>query len=247
MSPTSATDIVLITGANQGIGFETAKKLASEQKGYHIIMSGRRKEAIEAAAQELQKKGLSVEALVMDVTSDESIASAVKAVEAVHGRLDVLINNAGIAVDGDCANDRASWIRVYNTNVFGVAAVTDAFIPLLEKSKTTKRVIFVSTPLASFEMRLDKNGIGHGWNGWRVYSSSKSALNMVAVHYIVRFENDASWKFLVDAPPHCATNLNAFAGANPVEQGAINCSRLATLGADGETGTFSSNYGTIPW
>jgi len=233
--------IVLITGANQGVGFETAKKLAKENPGYHILMGSRNAERGQAAAAKLQAENLSVEAITIDVTSDESITTAAKQVESQFGRLDVLINNAGIAIDnqfkpGDSYRDL--MFKTYNTNVFGSVQTTEAFIPLLEKS-TLPRIVFVSSSLGSFGY----NGV---LGGYPVYRSTKTALNMFAFQYAHRFEKQG-WKINIACPGFLATNLNNYTGTGGVETGAINISRLATLGEDGETGTYSNKEGPLPW
>ncbi|ROW11504.1 hypothetical protein VMCG_01209 [Cytospora schulzeri] len=246
--------IVLVTGANQGIGFETAKKLTTEHKDYHVIMAGRRKEAVEQAASKLQAEGLSVEPLVLDVTSDESITQAVKTVSDRHGHLDVLINNAAIgnapkSADGKPLSIREEFLRILDTNVAGVQAVTDAFIPLLEKSDRTKRIVFLSSSLGSVSSKADP-ALGFPFRtmegAWH-YTTSKAAFNMLALHYVIRYEGRADWKLNISCPGYCSTNLNSYEGTNPPEHGAINVCRLATLGPDGESGTFSDKDGVVPW
>lgn len=252
MSADSKT-IVLVTGANQGIGLEITRKLTTEHKDYHVIMTGRRKEAVEQAASKLQAEGLSVEPLVLDVTSDESIAQAAKTVSDKYGHLDVLINNAAIssaprAADGKPLSTREEFLRVLDANVAGVQAVTDALIPLLEKSARTKRVVFISSSLGSVSRKADPSLGYHARTAeYTHYTTSKAALNMLALHYAVRYEGRGDWKLNLCCPGYCATSLNGFAGTNPPEHGAINACRLATLGPDGETGTFSDKDGIIPW
>lgn len=252
--PASSKTIVLITGANQGIGFETAKKLTTDHRDYHAIMTGRRKEAIEEAASKLQAEGLSVEPLVLDVTSDESVAAAARAVGEKHGHIDVLINNAAIgrappSADGKPLSTREQFLRILDTNVAGVQAVTDAFVPLLDKSDKTKRIVFVSSGLGSVSLKADpalgftSRKLEGAWH----YTTSKAALNQLALHYVVRYEGRADWKVNINCPGYCATNLNSYSGSNAPEAGAINAVRLATLGPDGESGTFTNKEGTIPW
>ncbi|CAK7564392.1 MAG: hypothetical protein SEPTF4163_002281 [Sporothrix epigloea] len=251
--------VAIITGANQGIGFETAKRLAREHPDYVVIITGRRKEAVEEAAKKLQADGLAVESLVLDVGSDESIDAGVQAVEAKHGRLDVLINNAGISrytdpslpADASAATKaRAEMTAVFNTNISGVAAVTDAFLPLMKKSVETnkpKRIVFVSSTLGSMAFKTDPKGRTHH-NVARTYTTSKAALNMLAWHYMVDFEDDAAnWKINCVCPGYCATNLNGNMGVDTAENGSIEPVRLATLGPDGETAKFSNRHGPIPW
>lgn len=253
--------VALITGANQGIGLETVKRLATEHKDdYIVILAGRRKDAVEEATAALVAQGLPVESLVLDVTSDESIAAAVKEVEAKHGRLDVLVNNAGISepsTPADKALDpatraRRAWAAVMDTNVASVAAVTDAFLPLLKQSVGTngpKRIVFLSSGLASLTQKSDpKSWLRPNLSPTSPYSASKSALNMLALFYVVQFENDEhNWKINMTCPGYCATGLNHYGGYDTPANGSINTVRLATLGFDGETGTYSNREGPIPW
>ncbi|KAK7719928.1 hypothetical protein SLS64_002109 [Diaporthe eres] len=245
--------IVLVTGANQGIGFEIAKKLNVEHENYHVIMAGRRKQAIEEAAEKLQAQGFSVEPLVLDQSSDDSIAAAAKAVDEKHGHLDVLINNAAISnishsADGKPLSTREQFLRILDTNVAGVQIVTDAFIPLLEKSTKTKRIVFISSGLGSVSLLADPK-LGSTFRKVEAthYTTSKASLNQLALHYVVRYEDDKNWKLNICCPGFCATNLNAYSGTNSAESGAINACRLATLGPDGESGTYTNKEGTIPW
>ncbi|KAK0632813.1 short chain dehydrogenase reductase [Immersiella caudata] len=245
------THIALITGANQGIGFETAKKLAEEHGDYHVIMTGRRKEAIEEAAAKIAATGTkNVEPLVLDVRSDESIDAAVKYLEQKYGRLDVLINNAGIAYPGGPAS-RQIWLDVLDTNVVSVALITDAFIQLLEKSQVTKRIVNVSSNMSSITMKLDPASHTHklltSTKEYGPYTSSKPALNMLTAHYVTRYMDDPTWKINITCPGYCATNINSFAGTLDSAVGAINSVRLATLGPDGPTGTFTDKDGPIDW
>lgn len=246
-----ANTVVLVTGANQGIGFEIAKKLATEHKDYHVIMAGRRKDAIEDAAQKLQSAGLSVEPLVLEVTSDASIEAAATFVSDKHGRLDVLINNAAISTaptsaDGKPNSGREELLQILNTNVASVQGVTDAFIPLLEKATGTKRIVFIGSGLASLTHKADPNH-WHRKIESMPYTISKTAENMLALFYAARFDGRHDWKVNITCPGYCATNLNAYSGTEPPEHGAINACRLATLGPGGETNTFSNKVGPIPW
>ncbi|KAG5806946.1 hypothetical protein H9Q74_006501 [Fusarium xylarioides] len=135
------TTIALVTGANQGIGFEIAKKLASENNDYHVIVSGRRLQAVQEANALLQAQGLNVSPLILDITSDDSIAAAVEAIRDKFGRLDILINNSAISGYGMAVSPRERMMAVYNTNCIGTALVTDSFIPLLERSTKTRRIV----------------------------------------------------------------------------------------------------------
>ncbi|KAK0731733.1 short-chain dehydrogenase [Lasiosphaeris hirsuta] len=241
------THITLVTGANQGIGFEIAKKLSTEHKDYHVILAGRRKEAIDEAVAKLMALGLAVEGLLLNQDSDESITTAAKAVEEKHGRLDVLINNAALGFPPKGVEGRAGWQAVFNTNVFGVAQVTDTFIPLLEKSQApTKRIVMLSSTMGSEAYKADPKNWHHSLDV-PPYATSKAALNMLTLHYIARLEKDPSWKISLTCPGYCATNLNNYQGTDDPSFGAINAVRLATLGIDGENGTYSNKEGPIPW
>lgn len=238
--------IVLVTGANQGLGYEMSKKLGKEYDGYHVIMTGRRADALEDAAKELQSLGCSVEPLLMDVTSDEAITQAAAAVDEKYGRLDVLINNVGIN-PGVATPTRDLWRRILETNVISVHRVTEAFLPLLRKSKAScKRIVFVSTSLGSLGDKLNPEGPYRKLDV-RIYRSSKAALNMLAASYVVDFEDDPTWKINVDDPGYCGTSFNNYSGPDTPENGALNACRLATLGPDGETGTFSNRRGSVAW
>jgi len=238
--------VTLITGANQGIGFETAKKLATEHSDYHVILTGRSEKALHEAVAKLNALGLSnVEPIVLDITSDESIAAAVKAVESKHGRLDVLINNAAVSTL-EHGSPRELFVSVYNINVVSQAMVTDAFIPLLEKAQFTKRVVNVTSGLGSMQDKLDRSAFIHKVDH-PPYSVSKSALNQLTLHYVTRYEDDPTWKFNLTCPGFCATNLNNYAGTDDPALGAVNSCRLATLGLDGPTGTWTNRNGTIKW
>lgn len=246
-----ANTIVLVTGANQGIGFEIAKKLATEQKDYHVIMAGRRKAAIEEAAEKLKSDGLSVEPLVVDLDSDASIEAAAKSVSDKYGRLDVLVNNAAVSTaptsaDGKSYTRREEFLQILNTNVAGVQVVTDAFIPLLEKATGTKRIVFISSTLGSLTCKADLNHPQRNMP-WIPYTISKTAETMLALFYSAQFDGQKDWKVNISCPGYCATNLNDHAGTNSPEHGAINACRLATLGPDGETNTFTSVEGPVPW
>lgn len=188
---------------------------------------------------------------MLDISSDESIANAAKAVSEKHGRLDVLINNAGLTSDNGAPSEtdlsREKWNMVFQVNVFGSALVTDAFLPLLEKSQAeTKRIVFMTSVLGSIGMLLDK---ATTWrkSQFRIYSTSKTALNMLMAQYAVEKEDDPTWKINVCCPGHCATNLNGGMGSEDPALGAINACRLATLGIHGETGTFSNRHGPVRW
>ncbi|KAJ7744237.1 hypothetical protein DFH07DRAFT_834768 [Mycena maculata] len=245
-SISSSTKIVLITGANKGIGFEIARQLAGQYQGYQILMGSRDAERGATAANTLKKEGLSVEALTIDVADDKSIEAAAQTVKAKFGRLDVLINNAGISLDSftGVPSTREIFEKTFAVNVFGAVATTEAFVPLLEKSSAA-RIVFVSSDLGSLTWRADPQG-KYNFVDVPAYRCSKSAMNMLALGYAHRFRGQG-WKVNIHNPGYTATDLNGHSGPGTVEDGAKNAVRLATLGDDGETGTYSEKEGPIPW
>lgn len=251
---TSITTLALITGANKGLGLETSRQLASAPYNYHILMASR-----DPGRASLRKEGLSVEHVTLDVTDDESIAAAAQLVDEKYGHIDVLVNNAGIAVEhlGD-RPARQAWKDTFDTNVFGVAAVTDAFIPMLKKSvDPAPRIVFISSDLGRLETSTTQTiNISRGRSG--VTLPAKLLWTCLALHYAADFcagrraEKDgkgggAEWKINVTCPGPTKTDFNGNRGPQPVQLGAKNAVRLAVLGKDGETGTMSGNEGVLPW
>ncbi|KAF2174733.1 NAD(P)-binding protein [Zopfia rhizophila CBS 207.26] len=244
----SSKPIVLITGANQGIGFTLAHTLARDH-GYHVLLGSRNKERGAKAATQLQEEGSSVEPITLDLTSDSSILAAAKEVEVKHGRLDVLVNNAGILLDddwepGDLQGMMKFYRDTFETNLFGTAAVTEAFVSLLEKAKIP-RLVFLSSMLGSLSDRNDPSSIYDAVESVS-YRCSKAAINMLCLSYARRYR-DKGWKVNTCCPGYVITNINKGGGVLTVEEAMLNLVRLCTLGVNGETGTFSDNTGPIPW
>ncbi|KAJ4860075.1 short chain dehydrogenase domain-containing protein [Trichoderma breve] len=240
MFASPSSKIVLVTGANQGIGFQIAKSLSSKP-GYHVLVGSRDTQRGIKAAKDLQDQGLNAEPITIDVTSDNSIAEVVQQVKSKFGRLDVLINNAGV-----CLNDERTSppsLRIFQdtfaVNTFGAALTTEAFIPLLTAS-SAPRVVFVSSFMGSLTHRPESPV------PLPIYRSSKAALNMIMLHYALKYK-DAGWKVNATCPGYCATNLNGFVGKDDPADGALNAVKLATMGEDGETGTFSNKEGSLAW
>jgi len=243
-----SSTVVLISGANQGLGLETSKKLAREQSNYTILMGSRDPKKGEAAAQSISDfaSGSSARAVVLDICSDESIASCVAEIEKVYGHLDVLINNAGIA-SAAVADDslRKKYQTILETNVTSAVCLTEACVPLLKKA-SVPRVVFVSSGLGSLSYTVDPSGAFYGLDA-HAYSASKAALNMVMATFSVKYGKEG-FKVNADDPGYRATNLNGFSkAAGDPRDGAINACRLATLGKDGENGTFSNLDGPLDW
>ena len=244
----SETNVVLITGANRGIGYGVARNLAKQHADYLVIIGSRDAAKGQEAASALNAEGLpSVTSVEIDVTSDESISAAKAYIEEKYRRLDVLINNAGVALDvKDCGKYplREMMKRTYEVNVFGAAAVTEAFIPLLEKSKNP-RIVFTSSTVGSLERASDP---ANPWATARIpaYSTSKAALNMLMVYY-ANILREKGFKVNASCPGYIGTDLNNHRGTGTLDEGAANLIRLATLPEDGESGTFSTAEGPRPW
>lgn len=247
------TTIVFITGASTGLGLQISRILSkpSLHKDYHIIIGSLTTTGGEDAVAQLlaDDPTRSLSTVTIDVTSDESIATAYKTIEHAYGRIDVLFNNAGVLLDGldTPTASRALFERTFQVNLFGAAAVTDAFVPLLENSTSLNpRIVFMTSRLGSLATKADSSDRSAA-RFFPAYRSSKCALNMLMLHYAGVFAS-RGWKVNGCDPGLTAT---ALAGdqknMGSVEDGAMNACRLATLGAEGETGTFSNKEGLIKW
>ncbi|SCG75931.1 SDR family NAD(P)-dependent oxidoreductase [Micromonospora inositola] len=230
----------LITGANKGLGFETARRLIAA--GHTVYVGSRDAERGRRAAEQLGAR-----LVVIDVTDDASVAAAARTVEA-DGGLDVLINNAGIeerAPDGAVigpAEVTADMMRqVFETNVFGVVRVTNAFLPLLQRSAAPV-VVNLSSGLASMA-RVTAGTPTHAYPGV-AYPASKIAVNMITVQYAKAFPN---MRINAVEPGFTATDLNRRTGTQTVEEGAEIIVRMAQVGPDGPTGGYFDAEGTLPW
>lgn len=250
-SITPNTTLVLITGANQGLGFECVKKLAAEQPDYHILLGSRSSDKGKQAASSITDlaKGTSVEPLELDMGNDASIAQAAKYVEDTYGRLDVLFNNAGISsVAG--ADFRGNFDGVLSTNVTGYACVTEAFIPLLRKAQIP-RLVFMSSGLGSIATTLDPTspfyGLGNAPSG-KAYIVSKCADNMLGALYAVQLGKDGFKVNMID-PGYRATNLNHYsAQAGKPSDGAIQaCKVITDTDKNGMHAKFTSTELVYPW
>jgi len=235
--------IALITGANKGIGKEIARQLGAQ--GMTVLIGARDTGRGEAAAAELTAGGADAHAVRLDVTDAASIEAAAHQIESEYGKLDVLVNNAGIALDGAPGGvDVDTLRRTYETNVFGVFAVTKAMTPLLKKSEAG-RIVNMSSGLGSLTQNSDPNW---GFAGVKplAYNSSKAALNMITVIFAAELK-DTRIKVNAADPGFTATDLNQHRGNRTVEQGATAAVRLATLPADGPTGGYFDEDGVVPW
>jgi NAD(P)-dependent dehydrogenase (short-subunit alcohol dehydrogenase family) len=233
---------VLITGANKGLGRETARQLS--ELGWTVLLGARDPEKGQQAAAEIAVDGADVRFIQIDVTSDESVAVAAQQVATDVSYLDVLINNAGITGPwvGPLETGPEHLLECYEVNVFGPVRVTRAFLPLLEAADQP-RVVMVSSGLGSLTVTSDPQSLEYTINAL-TYPSSKSALNMVTTQYAKALPK---WRINAADPGYTATDLNFNQGHKTVEQGAAVIVTLAQVGPDGPTGQFFNDAGPVPW
>lgn len=236
--------IALVTGANRGIGFEIARQLA--QKGSLILVGARDLVRGERAAEALRSEGFEARPVQLDVTDDASIRRAAEWIDAEFGRLDILVNNAGIAIDDKAPSEVSHDVlrQTYETNFFGPVAVTQAMVPLLRKS-TAGRIVNLSSSLASLALTTDPSSSVFAMN-YLAYNASKSALNSMTVSFAKELR-DTPIKVNAADPGYTRTDMNQGNGDHDADEGAIAAVQLATLPADGPTGTFIDKDGQVAW
>ena len=237
--------VALVTGANKGIGFEVARGLG--KAGMTVLLGARDAGRDAEAAQKLKSEGLDVREIAIDLGDEATIHAAAARIEAEHGKLDVLVNNAGIIdpADGPPSKaDLAAIRRVFDTNFFGTLAVTQAMLPLLRRSPSA-RVVNVSSGLGSLALNSDPDS---PYADVKIlgYNASKAALNMMTVQLAYELR-DAGIKVNAADPGYTATDLNGNSGPQTVEEGAEETIRLALLPDDGPTGGYSDRHGAVPW
>lgn len=238
------TGIALITGANKGIGLEIARQLGTQ--GITVLIGARDEKRGSVTAEKLQAENIDARAIQLDVTNQESIDAAAKYIESEFGKLDILVNNAGIAIDNAPPSqlDMEILRRTYETNFFGVFAVTKAMLPLLHKSQAG-RIVNISSGLGSLTQNSDPN-YEYAQIKYLAYNSSKTALNAMTVQFAHELK-DTPIKVNSADPGYVATDINNNNGPRTVQQGASTPVRLATLPADGPTGSFFDDNGVVPW
>jgi NAD(P)-dependent dehydrogenase (short-subunit alcohol dehydrogenase family) len=248
MNDMSEAKIALVTGANKGIGYAIAAGLGA--LGYRVGVGARDAARLEAAVEKLRAAGVDAFGVPLDVTGEQSVIDAAELVEQRAGRLDVLVNNAGVSgpvgpgwVQDPTALDLGVVRTVVETNVIGVIRVTNAMLPLLRRS-TSPRIVNVSSAVGSVTRQADP-GIDVG-PVMAAYAPSKSFLNAVTVQYARQF---AGTDILINAacPGLVATDFTGFLGPRTPEQGAATAIRLATLPDGGPTGSFFEDDGAVPW
>jgi NAD(P)-dependent dehydrogenase (short-subunit alcohol dehydrogenase family) len=246
--------IALVTGGNQGVGLQVAKELVAN--GVTVLVGSRNFERGDAAAKEI---GLGAVVLQLDVTDRVSIANAAERIRKEFGRLDLLVNNAAISNTRKGSLSLQEYRKitlpsivsldeiraVWETNVFGALAVYQAMLPLLRESSDA-RIVNVSSGVGSLTTNADPAHPYHASYG-PVYPASKAALNAITLAMMIELESTLIKVNLV-SPGFTKTNLNGYAGTESVEDGSREVVRVALLGPDGPTGTFTrwENI-TIPW
>ncbi|MFJ6215975.1 SDR family NAD(P)-dependent oxidoreductase [Streptomyces sp. NPDC092296] len=238
---TTGTTATLITGANKGLGFETARRLVAA--GHTVYIGSRDAERGRRAAERLGARTVQ-----LDVTDEASVRAAAAAIEA-DGGLDVLVNNAGIEERGGgnavigAAEVTADLMRkTFETNVFGTVRVTHAFLPLLRRSAAPV-VVNVSSGLASLSEVTTPGTPRYAYPGV-AYPASKAAVNMITIQYAKAFPE---MRINAVEPGFTSTDLNGNTGTQTVEQGAEIIVRMAQLAPDGPTGGYFDAAGPLPW
>jgi NAD(P)-dependent dehydrogenase (short-subunit alcohol dehydrogenase family) len=238
--------IALITGANKGIGFETARQLA--QKQITVLLGSRDKAKGESAAAELKSAGLDVRPIEIDVTNEQSIRKAAEQVGKEFGHLDILINNAGVLIDD--YNKKVSeqsletWRRTFDANLFGLIATTQTFLPLLRKSEAG-RIVNLSSILGSITYHATPGSPVYDFKV-PAYNVSKSAVNAYTVQLAYELK-DSKIKVNAAHPGWVKTQLGGEGANMEIPDGAKTSVELATLGNDGPNGAYVHMGETIPW
>lgn len=242
----STKKIALITGANKGIGLETARQLAKQ--GITVLAGARDEAKANAAAAQLSKEGLDAHGIVIDVNDADSIYEAAARIERDYGRLDILVNNAGVMLDDQ--NKKPSeqsievWRATFETNLFGLVATTQALLPLLRKS-AAGRIVNLSSILGSITLHVTPGSPIYD-SKLPAYDVSKSAVNAYTVHLAWELK-DTPIKVNAAHPGWVKTEMGGEGANMEIEEGAKTSVALATLGPDGPNGGYLHMGETLPW
>jgi NAD(P)-dependent dehydrogenase (short-subunit alcohol dehydrogenase family) len=242
----STKKIALITGANKGIGLETARQLGKQ--GITVLAGARDEAKANAAGAELRKEGLDAHGIVIDVNDAGSIQKAAARIERDYGRLDILVNNAGVMLDdkGKKPSEQPLelWRKTFETNLFGLVATTQALLPLLRKS-AAGRIVNLSSILGSITLHATPGSPIYD-SKTPAYDASKSAVNAWTVNLAWELK-DTPIKVNAAHPGWVKTELGGEGAPMEIEDGAKTSVALATLGPDGPTGGFVHMGETLPW
>ena len=239
--------IALITGANKGIGLETARQLG--QQNTSVLLGARDSRKGETAAEKLRKEGIDAHPIVIDVSDPESIRKAAIQVERDFGRLDILVNNAGVMTDERTKKvseqSLETWRETFATNVFGLIATTNAFLPLLRKSEAG-RIVNLSSILGSIEFHAKPGSPVYESKDTPAYNVSKAAVNAYTVQLAHELK-DTKIKVNAAHPGWVKTDMGGEDAVMEIEDGAKTSVALATLGADGPNGAYLHMGEPLPW
>jgi NAD(P)-dependent dehydrogenase (short-subunit alcohol dehydrogenase family) len=242
----SSKQIALVTGANKGIGFETARQLAA--RGITVLLGARDEKRGLEAAETLKKEGLDVQFIQLDVNDPASQDNAAKFIADKFGKLDILINNAGVARDFQVPASKGSieqWRETFETNVFSLISLTQKLLPLVKKSDAG-RIVNLSSILGSLTLNRDPNSSLGALSTGTAYNASKAALNMFTVN-LANELNGTPIKVNSAHPGWVKTDMGGEAAPLGVEEGAKTSVWLATLPNDGPTGGYFFNGEALPW
>jgi NAD(P)-dependent dehydrogenase (short-subunit alcohol dehydrogenase family) len=239
--------VALVTGANKGLGFEMARQLA--QSGATVLLAARDAQKGEAAAAKLKQEGLDVQFLKLDVTKPEDHTAAANFIEKNFGRLDILINNAGVSVDGlgggkASSTGRDSLHQTFETNFFAPVALTQALLPLLKKSPAA-RIVNMSSILGSQSLHADPKSPIYDFKSL-AYDASKAALNSFSIHLAHELK-DTKIKVNSAHPGWVKTDMGTDAAPMEIPEGAKTGVALALLDDNGPNGGFIHLGKTLPW
>jgi len=238
--------IALITGANKGIGLETARQLA--RQNVTVIIGARDPNKGEQAAKTLRGEGLPAHAIQLDVTDRKSIDQAAATIERDFGRLDILVNNAGIMLEDPNrelgAHGLDAWRQTFETNVFGLIATTQAFLPLLRKSESG-RIVNLSSILGSIAYQATPGSPTYGFSR-PAYNVSKAAVNAYTVQLAYQLK-DTKIKVNAAHPGWVKTEMGGEGATMEITEGAKTSVALATIGDDGPNGAYLHMGKPLPW
>jgi NAD(P)-dependent dehydrogenase (short-subunit alcohol dehydrogenase family) len=236
--------VALVTGANRGIGLETARQLG--QKGVIVVTAARTGPAAEETASKLKAEGIDAYPVQLEVTSDADRKSAAKFIEGEFGRLDILINNAGVGAAGirTVETTEEELQKIFGTNLFALIAVTREMLPLLRKSEAG-RIVNVSSILGSLTLHADPNGPFANFKAF-AYDASKTALNAFTIHLAAELKKT---KIKVNSahPGWVKTDMGGKEAPLEIPDGAKTSVQLALIGPDGPNGRFIHMGEELPW
>lgn len=243
----SSKKIALVTGANKGIGLETVRQLAAE--GITVLLAARDEKRGAEAVNKLKSEGLDVEFLQLDVNDTTSQDNAAKFIADKFGKLDILINNAGIAQDFQVPASQGTldqWRSTFETNVFNLVSLTQKLLPLVKKSDAG-RIVNLTSILGSLALHSDPTSpIAGSSSSGSAYNASKSALNMFTVNLANELKG-TTVKVNAAHPGWVKTDMGGEAAPLEVEDGAKTSVQLATIPNDGPTGGYFHLGQTLPW